>query len=586
MKALVFIRDIFRRYPLLLILSTLLIIFVTMIEACSLLTVGPLVDFLLHPDLQNLSPLTERIIRVIEFFGIPVALKSYLVIFGTFIILASGFRILLHYSILNTKYAMERRLIVGTFDIFFHARWYFFSSTGQGVLLNTFLREMVIIGNAFKAMAYFFAGILQLVVYLIIPLYISWQVTAISFSTAFLLSCPFILLAKISYRLGKLNTVTANRISSVMQENFSLAKIILGFGSQEKSVNNLGQAFDAHRRVTVKSQVISNAIPILYRPLSVIVLAAALLAARWLSIPISEIAVLLLALLQVVVCIGNLTARKNSLDNFLPSYEQLENLREKAKRLEQVAGGKIFTGFSQEIALENVSFAYPGHEPVLKGINIKIPKGKLIAIVGKSGAGKSTLIDMIMGFNEFTTGRITFDNTNLLDFDINSYRKRLGYVPQDSVLFNMSIKDNLLWSREDAGDEDLKYACREANAHEFIEKFPRGYNTVVGDRGVRLSGGQCQRIALARAILRKPKLLILDEATSSLDTHSERLIQQAIENIARETTVIIIAHRLSTIVNADYVYVMDKGRIIEEGMYSELVGMNGHFNRMVKLQLL
>jgi ABC-type multidrug transport system fused ATPase/permease subunit len=150
----------------------------------------------------------------------------------------------------------------------------------------------------------------------------------------------------------------------------------------------------------------------------------------------------------------------------------------------------------------------------------------------------------------------------------------------------MTIRDNLLWGSESATDKEIAHACRQANAIEFIERLPKGFDTIVGDRGVRLSGGQVQRVALARAILRRPCLFILDEATSSLDTYSEKLIQRSIEMIAKETTTVIIAHRLSTIMNADYVYVIKKGRIIEEGAYSDLVTMNGQFNRMVKLQIL
>jgi ABC-type multidrug transport system fused ATPase/permease subunit len=254
--------------------------------------------------------------------------------------------------------------------------------------------------------------------------------------------------------------------------------------------------------------------------------------------------------------------------------------------MNQKSGQRLFQGFNQEIAIRNLVFAYPGHKPVLSDINIVIPKGKMIALVGKSGAGKSTLIDMIMGFNEPISGQITLDGIPLEEFEIHSYRKRLGYVPQESILFNLTIKDNLLWANSSATDAEIKQACRQANADEFIENFPAGYATLVGDRGVRLSGGQIQRIALARSILRKPDILILDEATSSLDTHSERLIQQAIDGIAKETTVIIIAHRLSTVVNADYIYVIKDGRVIEEGSYARLIQENGEFRSMLQLQAL
>ena len=157
---------------------------------------------------------------------------------------------------------------------------------------------------------------------------------------------------------------------------------------------------------------------------------------------------------------------------------------------------------------------------------------------------------------------------------------------QETFLFNMTIRENLRWAREDATDEDMARACRQANADEFIRGFPDGYDTLVGDRGVRLSGGERQRIALARAVLRNPELLILDEATSSLDTQSERLIQSAIEAIAKKTTIIVIAHRLSTIVNADHVCVLHRGRLVEEGTYDSLVNVNGYFGRMTQLQIL
>jgi ABC-type multidrug transport system fused ATPase/permease subunit len=272
--------------------------------------------------------------------------------------------------------------------------------------------------------------------------------------------------------------------------------------------------------------------------------------------------------------------------NFFPSYEQVKSLRQRARELEQRSGELSFAGFQREIAVENLTFGYPGHEPILVDVNLRVPKGKMVAFVGESGAGKSTLIDMIMGFNQPLAGWIGFDGVPLEKFDINSYRRRIGYVPQDSVLFNMSIRDNLRWANEAATDAEIEEACRRANADEFIQRFPDGYDTLVGDRGVRLSGGQCQRVALARAILRKPELLILDEATSSLDAHSERLIQMAIETIARETTVIVIAHRLSTIINADHIYVLKEGRIVEEGTYQTLMRKRGHFSRMTELQVL
>ena len=587
MKALIFIHEIFRKFPFLLITNTVLLVAVSLFGICSLLSISPVVDFFIHPDLQGVSPLTIKAVNILEFLGLSATLGNWLIIFIGFITLSSAFLVFARHSILRTKYAVIRDIMLGTFEDFFNARWYFFSSGKQGVLLNTFTRELTVVGDAFGAMALFFASILQTIFFLAVPFYLSWQVTAVSLGAALLFTLPFILLGKLSYRLGKLNTATANQMTSVIQENISLAKVVLGFGNQHKSINNLGYAFDAHRQVTLKSQILNIAIPILYRPFGVIMIVIALFSARRFGVPLSEITVLLLALLQVAISIGNLTTQKNSLENFFPSYEQIKQLRQRAKQLKQESGTRQFRGFNRELLLDRLSFAYPGQEPVLVDINVRIPRGKMVAFVGESGVGKSTLIDMIIGFHQPTKGQIVFDDVPLQNFDIRSYRRRIGYVPQDSVLFNMTIRDNLLWAHESATDEDIKQTCRQANADEFIRRqLPEGYNTLVGDRGVRLSGGQVQRIALARAMLRKPELLILDEATSALDTYSERLIQQAIENIAKETTVIVIAHRLSTIVNADYIYVLKEGHIVEEGIYSELIQISGHFNRMVELQAL
>ena len=193
-------------------------------------------------------------------------------------------------------------------------------------------------------------------------------------------------------------------------------------------------------------------------------------------------------------------------------------------------------------------------------------------------------IDLLLGLNLQEKGSILLDDVPLSEYNLESYRQRVGYVPQDAVLFNMSVRDNLLFANPRATEEELWKACSRANANEFVKQLPEKLETIIGDRGIRLSGGQCQRIALARALVRKPELLILDEATSALDTKSEQLIQQAIDRIAGETTIVVVAHRLSTIANADYVYVLQEGRVTEEGEHTELLARKGVFFEMVKTQ--
>jgi subfamily B ATP-binding cassette protein MsbA len=222
-----------------------------------------------------------------------------------------------------------------------------------------------------------------------------------------------------------------------------------------------------------------------------------------------------------------------------------------------------------------VDFGYDPGELVLHNISLTIEQGKMTALVGASGAGKSTLADLIPRFYDPTQGKILIDGVDLREFDINSVRRRLAVVSQDTFIFNTSVRNNIAYALEGVDEEAIREAARLANALEFIEDMPEGFETQLGDRGVRLSGGQRQRIAIARALLRNPEILILDEATSALDSVSERLIQESLEKLSVGRTVIAIAHRLSTIVRADKVVVLEQGHIVEQGTYDELLQQHG-----------
>lgn len=586
MKLLSFVSDIFRKFPWLLMMNAVLVAISAVLEASIFVAVGPLVDLFLHPDLTNISQFTERLGNIFNFFGVALTLNHYLIFFVMFILISCSLSILARYSIEKVRVVILSHLISSSFFNCFNAKWEFFTSSKKGVLLNTFMKEIYNIGGAFDDVSYLFSLFIQIIFFLAVPLYISWQITLISCLVMILFAWPFLFVGKLSYKLKAKGLSASNQIAEVIMESFSLAKVILGFGNQDKSYRDLKFVFAQSNDACVKYETVKTIIPILYQPCAALILAVTLLVTGQFQVATSDMVVIFLSLLKTIASMSRLVVHQNALSASLPSYEQYKKLNNRALELKQFSGAKVFEGFRSNITIRNMSFAYPEHEPVLVDINMKFPKGNMIAIVGESGAGKSTLIDLIMGFHEPSGGQIFFDGVNLKEFNINSYRKKIGYVPQDCVLFNTTIKSNLLWAKETATDEEIVEACKQANAYEFIQKLPDDFGTVVGDRGVRLSGGQNQRMALARAILRNPELLILDEATSALDTHSERLIQEAIENIAKKTNVIVIAHRLSTIVNADYIYVLQNGSIVEEGNYNHLVASEGCFSRMIHLQTL
>ena len=235
------------------------------------------------------------------------------------------------------------------------------------------------------------------------------------------------------------------------------------------------------------------------------------------------------------------------------------------------------------ISIKNIWFKYE-NEYILKDFSLDIPKGKTVALVGQSGSGKSTIANLIMRFYDVEKGSISFDNIDIKDMTLFSLRNLTGMVTQDSILFNDSIKNNLLLGKPDASDEEIKKASEVANAYEFIKDLPEQFETNIGDMGGKLSGGQKQRLSIARAVLKNPPIMLLDEATSALDTESEKLVQKALENMMKNRTSIVIAHRLSTIQNADIIVVMEKGRIIEQGNHTTLMAKNGTYRKLVEMQ--
>ena len=273
------------------------------------------------------------------------------------------------------------------------------------------------------------------------------------------------------------------------------------------------------------------------------------------------------------------------------SYLSIQEMSASAERVFQMLeteplvsdGEQRVWEFKQSIRFENVSFSY-GDAPVLEEVNLEITRGQMIALVGPSGAGKSTLTDLLLRLYDPTEGQVSIDGVDLRKLQVEPYRRMFGVVAQENLLFHTTLSENIAYGRDGLTQAEIEDAAKAANAFEFIENMPDRYETLVGDRGVRLSGGQRQRVAIARAIVHKPEILIMDEATSSLDTESERLVQSAIDQVIKDTTAIVVAHRLSTVIHADKIIVLEEGRVVDQGKHAELLKRSPLYKRLCELQ--
>ncbi len=287
--------------------------------------------------------------------------------------------------------------------------------------------------------------------------------------------------------------------------------------------------------------------------------------------------------------VGGLARVYTNIQKTIGATEDLFEILDSKTEPVSVDHPKAISGFRGSIEFSDIEFSYPSRADiqVLKGVSFKVDQGEQVALVGPSGSGKSTIIQLIMQFYLPDKGKILFDHTKATTFELSEIRNQISIVPQDVLLFGGSIRENIAYGKTDAGQDEIMEAAIKANAHQFIGSFPDGYDTIVGERGIQLSGGQRQRIAIARAVLKNPKILLLDEATSSLDSESEKLVQQALEKLMEGRTSIIIAHRLSTIVKANKILVVDGGRIVEQGTHSELIkNSESRYRQLSEMQLM
>ena len=379
---------------------------------------------------------------------------------------------------------------------------------------------------------------------------------------------------------------------SQLEETLGGLRIIKAFIAEKRMVDRFAKCSnelrDANNRVAMRQALAHPMSEFLGTILIVIVLwfGGSLILGKNSTIDAPSFIFYMVILYSVINPLKEFSKAGYNIPKGLASMERVDKILKAENNIKEIPNPKPLNGLNDKIEFKDISFSYNGKKEVLKHVNLTVPKGKTIALVGQSGSGKSTLVDLLPRYHDVQEGEITIDGTSIKDVRISALRTLIGNVNQEAILFNDSFFNNIAFGVENATMEQVIEAAKIANAHDFIMEKEDGYNTNIGDRGSKLSGGQRQRISIARAILKNPPILILDEATSALDTESERLVQEALERLMKTRTTIAIAHRLSTIKNADEICVLYEGEIVERGKHEELLALNGYYKRLNDMQSL
>ncbi len=432
---------------------------------------------------------------------------------------------------------------------------------------------------------------LTIMVFLAIAISISWQLTLFS-----LVVLPFslIVISYIGLILRKQSGLLQQKMADItnnLHETITGVKIVKAFGMEEyenkKFFSETEKFFKLVLRITRIRNISSPVTEFLSVIVGVVIIyfgAQLVLVDR--SIKPSEFITFLFAIFQLMPPVKELSSVNNRIQESSAAADRIFEILDTEPRIKNADSPIKITSFNEKIVFENVSFLYDdSEEPVLDGINLEVKRGSILALVGSSGAGKTTMVDLLPRFYDPTSGRILLDGQDIKQIRLEDLRKMMGIVTQETVLFNESVRSNIAYGLENYPDTMVIEAAKAANAHNFIMEMPKGYDTIIGEKGTKLSGGQRQRISIARALLKNPPIMILDEATSSLDNESEVLVQEAIERLMYDRTTFVIAHRLSTIRNADRIIVLDRGKIVQHGKHTELLqDENGIYKKLYYLQ--
>ncbi|SHF74600.1 ATP-binding cassette, subfamily B, MsbA [Mariniphaga anaerophila] len=579
-----FLSAIFGAFSFLLLIPSLQILFGTQ----ELVTIKPEFTY-------SISSFSEYANYLISQVIIKYNHEKALIFIGIFIIitvfLKTGFYYLANYMIVFIRNGVVRDIRSRIYKKILKLQLGFFSDERKGDIMARMTGDVTEVENSImNSLDMMIKNPILIIVSVAVMVYMSWSLTLFVFV---MFPIAGYIIGRIGKSLKKESRKGQNKmgeILSVIEEDLSGLRIIKAFNAENKAEERFEKENESY--FNIMNQLMWRRF--LAHPMSEFLGTAVIIIVLWYG---GQLILNHKSSLDAAAFIGYLVFFYNiinpakafstalySVEKGLASMERIDKILNTQETIVEKPEATPIKDFHSDISYQNVSFAY-NSTPVLKNISLNIKKGETAAFVGRSGSGKTTLVDLLPRFYEVTDGKIMLDGTDLRDLKLKDLRNLIGYVNQEPILFNDSFYNNIAFGLKNVTEEQVINAAKIANAHDFIMDTENGYQTTIGDRGDKLSGGQKQRISIARAVMKNPPILILDEATSSLDTESESLVQDALVKLMKNRTSLVIAHRLSTIKNADVIYVLHKGEIVEQGTHDELLASDGRYRKLHKMQM-
>ncbi len=544
-------------------------------------TIKDLLRFDRHAVIQLIggSSIEERLFRVCVFIFLIFLIKNI-------------FWYIQNYFVIRVEQGVIRDLRNVIYEKYHSLPLTFFHEKRAGELISRVTNDVTLVrGAVCNGLSDLIRNIFLFIFYLTVALLASWRMAL----AALIVFPPAILIISLIGRKLRINsTITQEKmaaVTSIIQETVMGIRVVKAFSMEKFEIYRFARQVGDYFKTMVRLTRIAS----LGVPLTELLGAAAGALILWYGgrqiisggdLTTSTFMLFMLAAFSMIDPIKKISQVNIDIQQGLAASKRIFEILDTPPAITDKKEAINLDGFRSEIRYEHVNFSYGENEFSLKDIDFKLKRGEILALVGPSGGGKSTIVDLLPRFYDPDSGRVTIDGIDIRDVSLGSLRSLLGIVTQDTILFNDTIAANIAYGSADISPDRLKSAATAAFADEFIERFPNGYDTMIGDRGVRLSGGQRQRLAIARALFKDPPILIFDEATSSLDSESELLIQKAIDNLLAGRTVIVVAHRLSTIRNADKILVVKDGRIAEQGSHEELIRKNGEYKKLYDIQFI